>query len=66
MCMSKRRDIDKTLRRWAKAHDLELSIVHGSSHDKVQLGGRISVIPRHKEINEITTKQIYKQLGVEP
>ncbi|AKI27465.1 hypothetical protein [Moraxella phage Mcat10] len=34
----------------------------GSKHTKVYLNGKQSTIPRHKEVNEITAKNIIKQL----
>lgn len=34
----------------------------GGKHTKVYLNGKQSTIPRHKEINEITAKNIIKQL----
>ncbi|OOR90236.1 hypothetical protein B0181_05020 [Moraxella caviae] len=34
----------------------------GSKHTKAYLNGKQTVIPRHKEVNEITAKAIIKQL----
>lgn len=62
--MAKRNDILKAIRAHAKAHDLILEISEGGSHTIVRLGDRRSTIPRHREINELTTKAIYKQLGL--
>lgn len=39
---------------------------HGTGHDIYESadGSKKTQIPRHNEINEITAKQIFKQLGV--
>lgn len=37
---------------------------HGGNHDKYQRGNDIEIIPRHKEINEITAKKILKKWGL--
>lgn len=34
----------------------------GSKHTKVYLNGKQSTIPRHREVNELTAKAIFKQL----
>ena len=61
----KRRDLLKTLRDWATASDAEMVVTEGSSHTKVKIGDRQTVVPRHHEINEITAKHILKQMGVQ-
>ena len=63
--MTKRKDILKRIASYAKSHGLELTVTEGGSHTKVQLGDRRTTIPRHNEINELTTKAIYKQIGVD-
>lgn len=40
-------------------------IQEGSKHTKVRLGDKRSVVPRHKEINNITAEAIKKQLGIQ-
>lgn len=54
----------KTIINHAKASDLEVTFTEGGSHTKVVVGDRRTVVPRHNEINEITAKQILKQIGV--
>lgn len=55
----------KKLAEQAKAEGLELVETEGGSHTKVKIGDRQSVVARHNEINEITAKQILKQMGVQ-
>lgn len=62
--MAKRKEILKAIKAHAKANDLDLTITEGGSHTKVTLGDRRTVIGRHTEINELTTRAIYKQLGM--
>jgi mRNA interferase HicA len=50
-------------RRPASAESLTLEATEGGSHTKVQVGDRQSVVPRHGETNEITTKAILKQMS---
>lgn len=35
----------------------------GTKHTKAYLNGKQTTIPRHKEVNEITAKNIIKQLS---
>ena len=37
---------------------------HGGNHDTYKRGNDTEQIPRHKEINEITAKQIIKKWGL--
>lgn len=37
---------------------------HGGNHDIYQRGSDTEVIPRHKEINEITAKGILRKRGL--
>ena len=37
---------------------------HGGNHDKYQRGNDIIIVPRHREINEITAKKIIKKWGL--
>lgn len=55
----------KRLAEQAKSEGLDLITKEGGSHTKVTIGTRNSVVPRHSEVNEITAKQIMKQMGVE-
>ncbi|MGN1167151.1 MAG: type II toxin-antitoxin system HicA family toxin [Lachnospiraceae bacterium] len=38
---------------------------HGGNHDTYKRGTDTEQIPRHKEINEITAKQILKKWNIE-
>ncbi|EWT07986.1 hypothetical protein N864_11780 [Intrasporangium chromatireducens Q5-1] len=54
----KRTDLMKRLSAIAKAQEQELVLSEGAEHTKVKIGDRQNVVPRHKEINEITAKKI--------
>lgn len=62
--MTKRKVIIKTINDYAKANGLGVTFSEGANHTKVVLGERRTVIGRHAEINELTAKAIYKQLGM--
>ncbi|QNQ90731.1 hypothetical protein GP475_08830 [Corynebacterium poyangense] len=62
--MAKRNDILKEIRKYAKKHGLHLEMREGANHTLIRLGNRRSVIGRHTEINEITAREIRKQLGI--
>lgn len=47
---------------YLQAHGAQIK--EGSKHTKVRLGNKRSVVPRHKEINNITVEEIKKQLDI--
>lgn len=49
----------------ARREGVDLVVVEGGSHTKVVVGPRRSVVPRHKEINEITARAILRQMGAD-
>jgi mRNA interferase HicA len=51
----KKRDLEQILK------DMGFELVGGSKHDKWCIGEHCTLVPRHREINEITAKQIIKQ-----
>lgn len=55
----------KKLAAHAKSLDVPMVVTEGGSHTKVVIGDKRTVIPRHGEVNEITAKQILKQMGVD-
>ncbi|GGI15472.1 hypothetical protein GCM10007377_16070 [Galliscardovia ingluviei] len=61
--MTKQKAIIKALRKAAKARNMpfEQAPRKGGNHDIWLLDGKMIVIPRHKEIPELTTASIYKQ-----
>jgi hypothetical protein len=59
----KRRDLMQKLREMAAAEGRDLVESEGGSHTKVTIGDRQSVVPRHREINELTARAILKQLA---
>lgn len=57
--MTKRRDVVKRL--------LDAGFVSqgGTNHEKfVHPDGRVTVVPRHREIGEATARSIYRQAGL--
>ncbi len=60
--MVKRRDLVKRITAIAKAKGVTAVYEEGGSHTKVTVGDRQTVIPRHREINEITARKIIDQL----
>lgn len=52
----------KALKKIAKAKGLELEISEGGCHTKVQIGERLTTVPRHSEINELTAKGILREM----
>jgi mRNA interferase HicA len=56
----KKRDLEKTLRQLAKTAGVDFQYVGGTKHEKFKLNGIVLLIPRHREINEITAAEIIK------
>jgi hypothetical protein len=56
----------KRLAEIAAAEGVQLVTTEGGAHTKVTVGERVSFVPRHNEINELTAKAIIKQLRPEP
>jgi mRNA interferase HicA len=50
------------LRRIAKENDVEMRLVRQGRHDVWECGGFRFPIPRHREINEYTARNIIKDL----
>lgn len=57
----KKKDLERQLGLIASAAGFELVHSGGTKHDKFTLNGHIILIPRHREINEMTAKAILKQ-----
>ena len=62
--MAMRKEILKTIKNYAEVNGLELTLIEGGDYAKVTLGDRRTVIGRHAEINELITRAIYEQLGM--
>lgn len=60
----KRKELIKRIRVFAKGNGFEVQVREGGNHTLITVGERRSVIPRHREINEITASAIMKQLGM--
>jgi hypothetical protein len=61
----KRRDLEKWIRQIAQAKGLSVEWRNqgrDAPHDKVRIGGRQTLIPRHREIAEGTARDILKEL----
>ena len=56
----KRRDLLKQLDKIAKTKELELVASEGGNHTRVSIGKWTSVIPRHREVNEMLAKAIIR------
>ncbi|MDR1118777.1 MAG: hypothetical protein LBL01_05720 [Bifidobacteriaceae bacterium] len=59
----KRRDLLRELTRLAASQGQELVVTEGARHTKVRIGVRWDMVPRHREISEMTAKAIIRQLG---
>lgn len=57
----KKRDLETILATLAKNAGLEFKSIGGTKHDKFLLGTSVILVPRHREINELTAKAIIKQ-----
>lgn len=60
--MVKRRDLISKINSLARELGLQAEYTEGGQHTKVKLGDKQSVIPRHREINEITAQKILRHL----
>ena len=54
----KRRDLVKRINEIARTQNQTAVWVEGGSHTKVTIGGRSTVVPRHKEVKEPLAKKI--------
>jgi hypothetical protein len=60
--VTKPRDIVKRIKREAKRRDLDFLFDHeGANHTLYDLDGTMIPIPRHREIGEGLTEQIYRE-----
>jgi mRNA interferase HicA len=61
----KRVELLKTIRKAAKIGGVEFVLVReGSEHSVYRYGTQQVVVPRHRELNEITARAILKDLGL--
>lgn len=61
----KRRDLMRKLRDIAKAAGAELETAEGAKHTQVRIGDRVSYVPRHSEVNELTARSILRHMAGE-
>lgn len=61
--MTKRNELLRVIRRYAREQGAELRIVEGGNHTRVWVGERYATIPRH-EIDDKVARGILKQIGV--
>lgn len=57
----KKRDLENRIREMAKFAGLPGEFVGGAKHDKFTINGKVILVPRHREINELTARAILKQ-----
>lgn len=57
----KRNDLLRRLAVIAREDGEELTLTEGGNHTKVRIGATLLIVPRHKEINEITAKSIIRK-----
>lgn len=62
--MTKRKEILKQLKAYAKQHDLPMKIVEGGNHTRIWVGEKYTTLPRHNEIDNKFARNIYKQIGM--
>ncbi len=58
----KRRELLRRIDRIAKSKGVTATYTEGRRHTKVELNGRRTTIPRHREINELTALGILDYL----
>lgn len=63
--MTKRRDVLKAIRTYAREQGLEMRIQEGVNHTRVWVGDRYTTLPRHSEIPDRFARVILAQIGVE-
>jgi len=64
--VTKPKDIVKRISREAKRQNVDFGLHReGGKHTLYRLGATVFPIPRHREINEMTTEGIYKQCETE-
>ncbi|WP_227979958.1 hypothetical protein [Nocardia spumae] len=59
--MTKRRDIIRAIRDAAREQDLDFEVTEGSRHSIVIIDGKKVPVPRHSDVPENTTREIYKE-----
>jgi hypothetical protein len=57
----RRKDIEKRLRAIAKSKGVEVTFDEGGNHTIVRFDGtKVSVLPRHSEVNEFTARAVLR------
>lgn len=56
----KRKELEARINSIAKANGLKAVWTEGGNHSKLVVGRAQTVVPRHREINEITAKSIIR------
>ena len=62
--MTKRKDLLKTIKKYAKETGQNYKQTEGGNHTKIWVGENYTTLPRHNEIPDIVAKKLYKQLGI--
>lgn len=63
--MTKRKDILKNIADFAKGTGKTLTIKEGGNHTRIWVGEKYTTVGRHKEIDNLMARKIYKQIGME-
>lgn len=61
--MTKRKDLLKTIKKYAKTTGQNYTETEGANHTKIWVGDNYTTIPRHNEIPNTFAKKILKDLG---
>jgi len=65
MCYLKRTDLVRRIAKAAAARGIEFVLVReGGGHSIYRYGSQNVVIPRHREINEMTARGILRDVGL--
>lgn len=62
--MTKRKEILRQLKEFARERELEMRVKEGSNHTRIWVGKRYTTLPRHNEIDDKLAAKIYKQIGM--
>ena len=58
----RRRLLQRTINQLARERGLTARWTEGADHSKVEVGGKMTTVPRHAEINEVTARSILQYL----
>lgn len=56
----------RRLRDIARERGVGMEVTEGGRHTKIKIGDRLTVVPRHNEINEHTARSIIRYMEGKP